>query len=398
MHTPPGSAARSPETGTASSATGADDARWVQLVGGLKDKLPKMQETFVERVRAIPEYSGHAVSGQDLQSAAAKAIELTLDAMAGKEHYPRLLEFATDLGNRRARQGLPAEALISAVRMDFPIIWATLLEISNNDDAALLVNRAEEVWRVVDDYATATHSSYLAARVSMAQEEAGVRQEFISALFSAQGRLPETRDRFAKAFNLKPDVPYAIAAAKGQPAADLRKVASTPNRSQSMFLHQAEEYTYLFWPEPRGGGSPASLGAGISAIPCGLATADAGLVDLAAAGRIAAALSDLATPDDQAPITVERHWIRLARARMDSLGVQLGAGLDGQLSAARPDELERLRETVSTFLANGSVSATADLLYCHRNTILNRMRRFKELTGIDLMVPVQAARAVIAWA
>ena len=66
---------------------------------------------------------------------------------------------------------------------------------------------------MVDDYATATHSSYLAARVSMAQEEAGVRQEFISALFSAQGRLPETRDRFAKAFNLKPDVPYAIAAA-----------------------------------------------------------------------------------------------------------------------------------------------------------------------------------------
>jgi sugar diacid utilization regulator len=121
-------------------------------------------------------------------------------------------------------------------------------------------------------------------------------------------------------------------------------------------------------------------------------------VDLAAAGRIAAALSDLATPEDREPITVQRHWIRLARARMDALGVQLGAGLNAQLSAARPDELERLRETVSTFLANGSVSATADQLYCHRNTILNRMRRFKELTGIDLMVPVQAARAVVAWA
>ncbi|WP_139186724.1 hypothetical protein [Arthrobacter crystallopoietes] len=47
-------------------ASPADSARWVQLVGELKDKLPKMQETFVERVRAIPEYSGDAVSGEDL--------------------------------------------------------------------------------------------------------------------------------------------------------------------------------------------------------------------------------------------------------------------------------------------------------------------------------------------
>ncbi|WP_043846227.1 helix-turn-helix domain-containing protein [Crystallibacter crystallopoietes] len=391
MHTPAGSAAPSRKTG-------ADDGRWLQLVGGLKDKLPKMQELFVERVRAIPEYSGHAVSGQDLQSAAAKAIELTLDAMAGKEHYPRLLDFATDLGERRARQGLPAEALISAVRLDFPIIWATLLEISDGDDAALLVNRAEDVWRVVDDYATATHSSYLAARVSMAQEEAGVRQEFISALFGAQGRLPETRDRFAKAFNLEPERPYSIAAAKEQSAAELRRVASAPNRSRSMFLHQAEEYTYLFWPEPRDAGFQDAPDKHLSSIPCGVATAHAGLVDLAAAGRIAAALSDLATPNDQGPITVDRHWIRLARARMDALGVEIGAGLDAQLAAARPDEIERLHETVSAFLANGSVSVTANQLYCHRNTILNRMRRFKELTGIDLMVPVQAARAVVAWA
>jgi DNA-binding PucR family transcriptional regulator len=83
---------------------------------------------------------------------------------------------------------------------------------------------------------------------------------------------------------------------------------------------------------------------------------------------------------------------------MDSIGVDLRAELDTQMLDARADEVERLRETVVCFLGNGSVRATADELYCHRNTILNRLRRFREITGVDLTIPVQAARAVVAWA
>ena len=358
-----------------------------------------MQAQFLSLVREIPEYSGPAVSIKDLQVTANASLAVILDAMADKENYPRLLEFANKLGDRRARQGLPSQALISAVRLDFPLIWSTLTQTASPDDAALLVSRTQEIWAVVDDYAAAAQSSYLATRVSMAQEEAGVRQEFISALFGAQGRIPEIRMRFANAFKIDADAAFGIAAALGPVAVQLRQLAAVPNRSTSLFLHEAEEYTYVFWPESRG---PERIGQikaplGLSAIRCGLSRAD-GLVGLAAAGRIAAALSELGVKDDGGPVTIEGHWPRLARVRMEELGVDLAAGLETELSGGRPDEVDRLRETVICFLENGSVSATAETLFCHRNTILNRMRRFKELTGIDLMVPAQAARALVAWA
>ncbi len=50
------------------------------------------------------------------------------------------------------------------------------------------------------------------------------------------------------------------------------------------------------------------------------------------------------------------------------------------------------------FLSTGNITTTAEPLFCHRNTILNRLNRFQDLTGIDLTVPSQAARLVVAWA
>ena len=54
-------------------------------------------------------------------------------------------------------------------------------------------------------------------------------------------------------------------------------------------------------------------------------------------------------------------------------------------------------EAVQTYLSTGSIAESAARLYCHRNTLMNRLRRFTELTGIDPTVPAQAARLVVAW-
>jgi DNA-binding PucR family transcriptional regulator len=44
------------------------------------------------------------------------------------------------------------------------------------------------------------------------------------------------------------------------------------------------------------------------------------------------------------------------------------------------------------------VSESAAELFCHRNTLTNRLRRFADLTGIDPTVPEQSARLVVGWA
>ena len=47
--------------------------------------------------------------------------------------------------------------------------------------------------------------------------------------------------------------------------------------------------------------------------------------------------------------------------------------------------------TLEEYLQTGSVSETSRRQYCHRNTVLNRLARVRELTGCDPTVPRDAA-------
>jgi hypothetical protein len=69
-----------------------------------------------------------------------------------------------------------------------------------------------------------------------------------------------------------------------------------------------------------------------------------------------------------------------------------------ELSAPDRDEMVA---TLAAWLQEGSsASAAADRLFCHRNTVLNRIRRISELLGRDLTgpVPLELALAVRAVA
>ena len=63
-----------------------------------------------------------------------------------------------------------------------------------------------------------------------------------------------------------------------------------------------------------------------------------------------------------------------------------------------PPERDRLLEAVDAFAATGSVAETARRTFCHRNTVLNRLRRVAECTGLDLTVPEQATVLLLGLA
>jgi DNA-binding PucR family transcriptional regulator len=101
-------------------------------------------------------------------------------------------------------------------------------------------------------------------------------------------------------------------------------------------------------------------------------------------------------PDLGGPRELFDAWLPLAAARLaDTAGELVGAELAG-LADAAPRERHRLLETVRAYAATGSVAEVAARVYCHRNTVLNRLRRFAELTGRDVTVPTDAAVVLLA--
>lgn len=52
--------------------------------------------------------------------------------------------------------------------------------------------------------------------------------------------------------------------------------------------------------------------------------------------------------------------------------------------------------TVDAYLKTGSIKQTAQLSFCHRNTVINRIKQFTTQSGLDITVPKHAALAIVA--
>lgn len=61
-----------------------------------------------------------------------------------------------------------------------------------------------------------------------------------------------------------------------------------------------------------------------------------------------------------------------------------------QLSSLPPRDQTLLTDTLRIYLDTGSVTETARRLYCHRNTVINRLARVTSSTGLDPAVPRDA--------
>jgi len=390
-----------------------DEFRWTELVDQLEGRLDILAQAFTARVRQIPEYGDSQVTVPEIRDTARETFRRLIHGLRGGPQdraWGGLLDFASDLGSKRARAGIPPDSLTSAVRLDFSILWADLLEIAAPEDAGLLASRVDQVWRVVDEFATRTHMSYLTERVRMAQEESSIQREFIARLFNQSTPSAETSSQVGSALGVAPEGRCGLVAASGEAGARLRAVATqfgSGQRRTRIFLHESGGNTYLFWPllvwpPPPGRAKEArtapQLPPLLADIPCGYVPEVQGLRGLPAAARTAESLAALLRPGDAGPLSADAAWPRLAQQNLQDAGLDLAAQLEVALEECRGGERERLRETVQHYLSTGNVTETAEQLFCHRNTILNRLNRFQELTGIDLAIPAQAARLVVAWA
>lgn len=373
--------------------------RWNSIVRELGERIDELAERFLARVSSVPSYATEMVDPADVRKTALESLRLLAESLADGTAGVELLDYAAKLGEKRARQGIPPESLITAIRLDFSVVWTDLLEHCGTEDAVLLAGQVEHVWRVVDEYATQTHMSYLAERVRMAQEESNYRQEFIAKLFGPAGQTVEVIGRAASALEVDPDGEFEIAAATG-PAARVLQKEVLAFRVKGPFMYQSGNVTFMFWqPFSRipHRARPSDFGPSAPVTACGLVQGVPGLRSLVAAAATAAALAQLLTEGDVGPLTIESGWRRLAREKLRDAGLDLERDLRVMLAQCRDGERQRIEETVRAFLQTGSVAETASGLFCHRNTILNRLARFREVTGFDLMVPAQAARIAIAW-
>ncbi|MFE7327547.1 PucR family transcriptional regulator [Streptomyces sp. NPDC057565] len=298
---------------------------------------------------------------------------------------------ARETGRRRAEQNVPLDTVLQAYRRGGRVMWQVMAEHLRATraggglgatDRDRELDMAGAVWETIDRYSLVMAESYRLTQLEMQGRQDTRRVALFEALLDGRGDDPAVAVAASAALGVPVQDRYVMVVAAQDPAAP-------PNPAPVLEEHGI----WSFW-RPRAGryAGIVRLAAGESGVLIGLLRhrtgATAGVSPefdrLAGAGRA----------------------LRLAEQALRTLPAKSGgaAAFDDRLAevllVGRPEiaerivtthlgtvldtvaEREALLSTLRVWLDNGcSAARAAELLYCHRNTVLNRIGRIAELTG-----------------
>ncbi|MGP4014824.1 PucR family transcriptional regulator [Saccharopolyspora sp. 5N708] len=338
------------------------------------------------------------VPAEDLRRACHETVTLLLTKLAGLD-TAELDGVLDDLGRRRARQGVGLDTLLRAFRIDFRIVWELLITWLETRPPKVQQYWTEFVlplWHVVDEISVRISEVYREAEVELSDErERDVRSLFEELLYGT-GPVSTVARKAASRYGLGEHGPYVVVRADRHTEPTRPEGPLRENGAHSVWSLDSDVLTGIVALEK----NPQQLAdclrrvlrtrAGVS--PPYLSLQDTRrqvwLADAARDSTHPASCDVVFAADD-----IPSLFVGGAREISDHLGATL---LDG-LASIKESERQRLLETLQVHLeGSGSPTETARRLYCHRNTILNRLRRFEELSGLDLTRPKDLATALLA--
>lgn len=319
---------------------------------------------------------------------------------------PLELDEARSAGALLAERGLPLGLLLRTYRGGGRLLWTALTEaVAAHDRSALprLLPGASVLWDVVDQMTDAVSDSYRRTEASRADRDRERRAALLDALLegppasggpsaaeaAAQLGLP-ARGRFAVFVVAAGGSPGAARAAADKPVAGAPRVlwrirAGGETGLVELGHHPLEAVRDLL--------APLGVRAGVSPVVEAPA-------DLVRAYRLAA-LALRTAPESGGPRTAlldEGLPAALVAAQAELAG-RLRTVVLGPVLALPVEDRRLLLTTLGTWLAcQGSTSHAAQRLYCHRNTVSNRLRRLEQFTGRSLADPRHVVELALAHA
>jgi PucR C-terminal helix-turn-helix domain len=364
------------------------------LVGRVdRDELVEtMLGMFLTEIPGYARVPKPAIRGQ-VREVVRQNIDLCLDwvAGAGAPEVARFDEFTTSAKNR-ATEGMPLEDLLRAYRIGASTAWRVLVAEATADEHDALTRAAELVMSYVDQVSGTVATAYLEERQHLVSEQERGLRGLLNALIGGDALDPghhETAarlglpvgDRFA---TLALAIPSGGARAHARVAVGLRGVAA-------LALAEGDRIVGLWLP---GRDLAPALPAGAVAV----LDAEVAREELAASlADVRLAMDILLRQGRTGVVPLRSLTLDLLLARAPRVAADLRARILDPLGPERGGGRGDLRQTVATYVAlRRDRRQTAERLHIHPNTLDHRLRRARELNGLNLDDPEDLATMVLA--
>ncbi len=299
---------------------------------------------------------------------------------------------AARTGRRRAAQGVPLHELVKAYHLAVQLVWDELVRTVREEEPHrldLLMRSSMHIWAGIERQSDAAAEAYRQAQAEQRRFQDERARILLGRLLEADEPEPVLVDAVHDALGLDAEGRYAVAVTR----------YARPVRGR-LFRHpETLDGARVVW-SPGTDGDLAvialrgdDLGRIARALeaelegPIGLSPQVRGLVSLGFARRLAERALAGRRPQDRGVIALDDHVLRSFVLAEPDLAELLRRQIMTDVLALPEHESAALLDTLACWMEVGSTTEAARRLYCHRNTVLNRLRRLEQVTSRKLDEP-----------
>ena len=359
----------------------------------LEDLDPIADRMVASYCAQVPEYAAmpEELLRSEVRPVSRKVVEAFFTSlMAGEDPDAERLAELHSSGRRRLDMGVPLEPMLHVYRIAGRTVWDAIVDAIGPGEERVLAAVGASWMDYIDRASSAAAAAYLEASHDRIRHADARRSAIVQALLAAADAsdvaavAAEHSTSFAEAY-----APVVVASASATTRPD--QVAEACLRGTLYGLRAG--HLLLLVPGPaepdallRVVGSGATVAYGNLAAPGQPLRDEVRATDLLLRAALVGERAGAFGPRDLLPEQLVSSNSRVA-AELDTSVVRV---------LERHDRSGSLTQTLRSYLATGSVPETARLVVVHPNTVVYRLRRVAELTGLDPRVPVQAAVLVLA--
>lgn len=386
------SALRSPEPLTPELEQQVRQA-WGSLLGRADAIADDISLTLFEKDREYYDKAGHDLRA-DVRASTREHIRKGLTTMAGTDRSGRkATELWRETGRMRARQQMPLELVLNAYSLGTRVLWEALLDHTSGaiPDHVLLL-AGQRVWHALDVQNAVLVEAYRRENNRLQRRDLQRQQGFLDGLVGGRGADPDFVREAAETLGVTPDEPVACVVAPFDDALD-EPLSGPQDRLERAGLasHWHVRGGTYFGLVPLGDSATSQvveLLEQAAAGRVGVAAAAEGLTGFASAYALAARAAQTVPRGRTQVVTVNDRLPEVLLAGAQEVTALLVEESVGPLLAQPQHQSDVLLDTLLALLEhNASPTHAAEALYCHRNTVIYRLRQIEQLTGRSIQVP-----------
>lgn len=366
-----------------------------QATSSCLDEVDSLVSRWTVQLGTIAAYNEGLVD-LDLVVADCRMIFIRLLTDIGGHEIPEEAKGVSErVGHSRALQGIPLVDVMSAIRLDYRIMWEAISAHTTDAEMREVFDSVPRIWDAVERHSQELTNAYTATQFGMAQVRQDERRLWFTRILETDGKSHVLNTRACTVLSFSPERDFTIFTHADRVDESLDHLRDTLQRAGIIaHHHETESGPVLIAQMPREGSMP--LNAIKHAQKVLMLDGIRGISLVPAAIRVTQSVALVLPPTDARLVNVIDYWhASVFQNPVDTARIIYQRHVDALLKLPS-SERAVLERTADEFLTSGSIALASRALFCHRNTITNRLDHLERVTGLDLRLPAEASLYILA--